>query len=66
MKQPMNDDLFDLMSSMLEREQARSLSSYSSTSSEEEPTTSWRVRDDGTYENRPMTPTISSHIIRER
>ena len=56
MKQPMDDDLFDLMSSMLEREQARSLSSSSRASSEEEPTTSWRVRDDGTYDNRPNDP----------
>jgi len=32
------------------------LSSSSRTSSEEEPTTSWRVRDDGTYDNRPSDP----------
>ena len=56
LKQPMDDDLFGLMSSLLEREQARSLSSSSSTSSEEEPTTSWRVRDDRTYDNRPNDP----------
>ena len=56
LKQPTDDDLFGLMSSLLEREQARSLSSSSSTSSEEEPTTSWRVRDDRTYDNRPNDP----------
>ena len=56
LKQPMDDDLFGLMSSLLEREQARSLSSCSSTSSEQEPTASWRVRDDRTYDNRPNDP----------
>ena len=56
LKQPTDDDLFGLMSSLLEREQARSLSSCSSTSSEEEPTTSWRFRDDGTYDNSPNDP----------
>ena len=55
----MDDDLFGLMSSMLERKQARSLRSLPScsrTSSEEAPTTSWRVRDDRTYDNRPNDP----------
>ena len=32
------------------------MSSSSRTSSEEEPTTSWRVRDDRTYDNRPNDP----------
>ena len=61
----MDDDLFGLMSSLLEQEQARSLSSSSRTSSEEEPTTSWRVRDDGTYDNRPNDPDYSKHITKE-
>ena len=54
-KQEIDDDLFDLMSSMLEKEQSRFSSSSSTTSSEEEPT-SWRRKSDGTYDNRPSDP----------
>ena len=56
MRQPLDADLFGLMSSMLERKRARSLSSSSRTSLEEEPTTSLRVRDGRTYDNRPNDP----------
>ena len=65
LKQPTDDDLFGLMNSFLEREQERSLPSCSSTSSEEAPTTSWRVRDGRTYDNKPNDPTISKHITKE-
>ena len=65
MKQPMDDDVFDLMNSMLERERARSLSPSSRTSSEEEPSTSWRVIEmTECMTIDPMTPT--KHIIKER
>ena len=58
----MDADLFDLMSSMLERRHVL-CRHLSRTSSEEEPTTSWRVRDDGTYDNRPSDPDYFQNIL---